>query len=220
MSAGVFITLEGPEGGGKSTQVRRLAARLAAAGHEVVCTREPGGTPTGEAIRGLLQHDAGGEPLGDEAEVFLFAASRAQLVRTVIRPALARGAIVISDRFVDSTLAYQGHGRGFPMETIETISEFAVAGTWPDLTVLLDLEVEAGFARVRGRHAAGAGAEDRIEREARAFHERVRAGFLDLARRWPGRIRTVDATAPEDLVAEQVGRLVDDVVARKRGPVA
>ena len=194
MTSGRFITFEGPEGGGKTTQARRLVTHLEAAGHTVLYTREPGGTPTGEAIRDILQHDRAGEPICAEAEVLLFAASRAQLVRRVIRPALEQGIWVVADRFMDSTTVYQGFGRGFPVERMIEINAFAVGETVPDLTLLLDVEVEHGFRRLRARQESGGGGPDRMEREARAFHERVRAGYLELARRWPERFRIIDAS--------------------------
>ena len=177
---GLFITLEGPEGCGKSTHAVTLVERLVEAGHEVVSTREPGGTKTGELIRDILQHDSAGEPLSPEAELLLFAASRAQLVNRVIAPALKRGAIVVADRFVDSTTVYQGYGRGFDVEKIMTINQFAVAGEWPDITVLLDTDVTEGLRRVTER-----GCEiDRFEKENVDFHERIRAGYLDMAAKW------------------------------------
>jgi len=204
---GKFITFEGPEGGGKSTQLRRLAAALEQAGRRIVCTREPGGTPAGEAIRDILQHDKAGGPICPAAEALLFAASRAQLVRQVIRPALARGDWVLCDRFADSTTAYQGYGRGLPLAQVLAINAFALDGTLPDLTILLDLPVGDGLARLARR--AG-GAKDRIEREALAFHERVRNGYLELARRWPERFRVVSAAADADAVAAAVWKLVHD----------
>lgn len=210
---GRFVTFEGPEGGGKTTQVRRLAARLEARGLRVLCTREPGGTPTGEAIRDILQHDRAGEPICPEAEVLLFAASRAQHVSHVIRPALEKGLWVVCDRFADSTTAYQGYGRGFPVERMLEINGFAIDGTVPDLTILLDLDVDAGMARLGARQAAGGGGPDRMEREERAFHERVRAGYLDLARRSPGRFRVVDARAGADEIEAAVWNEVERVLA-------
>ena len=204
---GKFITFEGPEGGGKTTHARRLVERLQAAGKKVVYTREPGGTPTGEAIRDILQHDKAGEAPCSEAEVLLFAASRAQLVRHVIVPALERGEWVVCDRFADSTTAYQGYGRGFSVEQMIAINEFAIDGAHPDLTILLDLPVSDGFARLHQR----GGAKDRIEREAVEFHERVRAGYLELAKRWPARFCIVDPRRPMDVVAEEIWSLVQRV---------
>jgi dTMP kinase len=200
----MFITLEGGEGAGKSTQARALARRLADAGRAVVLTREPGGTPFGELARSLVLHHAiapGAErfPLGERAELLLFAAARAQHVDDVIRPALERGDVVLCDRFTDSTMAYQGYGRGISLDVIEQTNAIATRGTLPDLTVLLDLPVDIGLARRLGERAA-----DQFEREARAFHERVRQGFLSLAGRDPGRWLVVDATQAPDVVTEAI----------------
>jgi dTMP kinase len=209
---GVFITFEGPEGGGKSSQARRLVARLESQGLRVLLTREPGGTPVGEAIRNLLQHDAVGEKLVPEAELLLFAASRAQLVREVILPALEAGTIVISDRFADSTTAYQGYARQRDIEPLLAINAFAIADAVPDLTVLLDIDIDAGFERVVQRYGSDAAAKDRFEREAREFHQRVRRGYLELAGRWPQRFKVVDASRDiaevEGDVAAHVARLL------------
>lgn len=211
MTRGRFITFEGPEGGGKTTQARRLVVRLENAGIGALYTREPGGTATGEAIRGILQHDHAQEPLHAETEVLLFAASRAQLVRGVIRPALEGGRWVVSDRFADSTTVYQGVGRGFGVEAMVAINDFAICGTSPDLTLLLDLDVETGFLRLAERQARDGVGPDRMEREEREFHRRVRDGYLDLARRWPDRFRILDASGtPDDveaLVWAEVGRV-------------
>lgn len=197
---GKFITFEGPEGGGKTTQARKLINHLQKDGHQVIYTREPGGTPTGEAIREILQYDKAGEPICSEAEVFLFAASRAQLVRHVILPALEKGTHVVSDRFVDSTTAYQGYGRGFPVEQMLAISEFAIGPAIPDVTLLLDIDVELSFRRLAKRHQENFDRSDRIEREERAFHERVRNGYLALASRWPERIRLLDGKDRKSVV--------------------
>ncbi|MCS6771020.1 MAG: dTMP kinase [Kiritimatiellae bacterium] len=212
MRTGRFITFEGPEGSGKSTQARRLVARLREMGAEVVHVREPGGTPTGEAIRRILQHDEAGEPLAHETELFLFAASRAQLVRRVILPALERGAVVVCDRFADSTTAYQGFGRGLPMDALQTIRALAVDGAEPDLTLLLDIPVALGFERVRSRQQDLFEGVDRIEREELAFHERVREGYLQLARENPRRFRRIDASRDPEQVAVEVWEAVQDVL--------
>jgi dTMP kinase len=214
MLPGRFITFEGPEGSGKTTQAKRLISRLRKEGREVLYTREPGGTPTGEAIRDILQHDKAGEPLCPEAEVFLFAASRAQLVRTVILPALEKGTIVVSDRFVDSTTAYQGYGRGFPIEQMLSINNFAVGLAMPDLTILLDVDVTLSFQRLARRHQEQFDHSDRIEREERAFHERVRNGYLDLAKRFAGRIRLLDGSRGLEAVEREVWALVSHVLQR------
>jgi dTMP kinase len=201
---GVFVTFEGPEGSGKSTHAAGLAARLRGLGLDVVCTREPGGTRTGEMIRDILQHGISGEALAPETEVLLFSASRAQLVRNVIVPALTRGAWVISDRFADSTTVYQGMGRGFGMDRMLALNAFALGGLTPDVTLLLDVDVGAGLDRMRLRNAARGVDGDRFEREEREFHERVRAGYLVLAQRFPERIRTIDATREPAVVAAAI----------------
>lgn len=201
---GKFITFEGPEGSGKTTQARKLIERLEATGLEVVYTREPGGTPTGEAIRNILQHNETGEAIHPTTEVLLFAASRAQLVAHVILPALERGAWVVCDRFADSTTAYQGFGRGFDREQMLAINAFAIDGATPDLTLLLDVDVEEGFRRIHTRHAEKNAPLDRIEQEAREFHERVREGYLELAERWPERFRIISSIRPEAEVAANV----------------
>lgn len=210
---GKFITLEGPEGSGKSTHARLLADQLRAAGHPVIMTREPGGTPLGESIRGLLQHDTGGEEMAAETELLLFMASRAQLASQVIRPALVKGFCVVCDRFADSTTAYQGYARGGDVEKILALSDLATGGLAPDLTILLDVEVKAAFERLHRRNLRNGVEKDRIEREALAFHERVRCGYLDLARRWPERIRVVDAARDTDAVQADIWGLVQHVIA-------
>ena len=200
----MFITLEGGEGAGKSTQARALAERLREAGRTVVLTREPGGTAFGEIARSLVLHHAlteGGDrfALGETAELLLFAADRAQHVDEVLRPALGRGDVVICDRFTDSTVAYQGYGRGIPLDAIEQTNAIATRGLVPDLTVLLDLPVDIGLARRLGERAA-----DQFEREAREFHQRIRRGFLTLAARDPGRWLVVDAARTPDAVTDAI----------------
>ncbi len=185
-----FLTFEGAEGSGKSTHIQLLADRLRSLGQEVVTTREPGGTPLCEAIRGLLQYDSCGEAPVPTAETLLFCASRAQLVEKVIRPALERGAWVLSDRFYDSTYAYQGYGRGFDLTQLRAIMEFAICGVRPALTFLLDADPATEGARLADRFASGQAA-DRFEREAADFHARVRDGFRRLAAEEPERIRIV-----------------------------
>ena len=209
---GKFITFEGPEGSGKSTQSKRLAQRLEKAGHAVLMTREPGGTPTGEAIRGLLQHDHAGEPICPAAELLLFEASRAQLVGRVIQPALAKGTWVVCDRFTDSTAAYQGYGRGFDLAAILELNRVAVQGSEPDLTFLLDVETQTGLGRMSHRNRQTNVASDRFEREAVEFHERIRAGYLQLARRWPERIRIVNGMRDEASVEADVWKVVSDAL--------
>ncbi len=200
MNRGVFITFEGPEGSGKSSHVRLLKERLEACGKRVLLTREPGGTTFGEAVRGMLQHDHAGEPPVDRAEVALFLASRAQLCERVIRPALDSGTWVICDRFTDSTLAYQGYGRGFDIATLRIMNAFATNGLVPDLTILLDVSLETGLARVTQRGVP----IDRIEAAGDAFHRRLRDGFLALAAQEPARFATLSSEAPQDTVAAQI----------------
>lgn len=217
---GVFISFEGPEGSGKSTHAARAARRIEALGREVVRTREPGGTRTGEMIRDILQHDRSGEAIHPETETLLFAASRAQLVRMVIRPALERGACVICDRFADSTTAYQGCGRGFGIDAMLAMNEFAVGGLWPELTLLMDIDVAAGFERMGRRNASKGVPNDRFEREKIDFHERVRHGYLELAARFPARFRIVNADRDEDAVAADVWKLIEPRLAKRSGGAA
>ena len=207
---GLFITLEGPEGAGKSTQAAMLIARLEARGIEVIYTREPGGTKLGEAIRGILQYNTANEDPCPESEVLLFEASRAQLVRHVIAPALARGAWVLCDRFADSTTAYQGFGRGFPVDLMETINRFAIGSSLPDMTILLDANVSLGMQRCAKRQAGQKIKYDRIESEALDFHVKVRQGYLELARRYPERFRKVDAMRLPEPIADDIWKLVHD----------
>ena len=204
---GRFVTIEGGEGAGKSTQARRLADALRAAGVDAILVREPGGTPLGERVRPILK-DQEDDPPCDRCELLLFLAARAQLVRNVIRPALAAGKWVVSDRFSDSTLAYQGYGRGLPLDAVAAANDFACEGLRPDLTLLLDVAPETAAARMRGREAATRTAADRIERAGDAFHARLREGFLALAAHDPGRIRVIDANASPDEVWESVWREV------------
>ncbi|HET9848134.1 MAG TPA: dTMP kinase [Candidatus Dormibacteraeota bacterium] len=196
-TGGFFITFEGPEGGGKSTQIHRLAAALADQGHAVWTTREPGGTRVGEMIRPLLlgRQQA---PLTPWAEALLFTAARAEHVVEVIRPRLQRGELVLCDRYTDSTLAYQGYGRGLDRERLRALQNDATGGLEPDLTMLLNLPVEAGLARIPRS------AQDRLDREAASFHERVRAGYEAMAAADQHRWRVVDASADPDQVAHQI----------------
>ena len=203
MARGRFITFEGGEGCGKSTQVRRLKGALEREGVEVVLTREPGGTWLSEEIRHLIKDQATDAPC-DRSELLLFLAARAQLVKNVIRPALEAGKWVVSDRFSDSTLAYQGYGRGLPLDILRTANDFACDGLKPDLTLLLDVAPETAAARMRGREAATNTTADRIERAGDAFHARLRIGFAELAKAEPGRIVTIDANGTPDEVWEGV----------------
>jgi dTMP kinase len=200
---GKFITFEGGEGTGKSTQVRRLAARLREAGYPVVTTREPGGTPAAEAIREFVLSGKAVEP-GAQGEAALMAAARADHVRRVIRPALAAGTWVLTDRFIDSTRVYQGGAEGADPAFLEGLERTAVGPTRPDLTVILDLPAEAGLARLKARHAADRAAPDRFERDDLARHEARRQAYLAIAAREPARCVVVDATQGEDAVAAAV----------------
>lgn len=199
MARGRFITFEGGEGGGKSTQVKGLATVLGGAGIDVVTTREPGGTPGAEEIRKLLVEGAPERWDGMTEALLLAAARREHVVRT-IAPALAAGRWVISDRFADSTLAYQGDGRGLDRAALETLRKLAVGNLLPDLTLILDLPVELGLARAQARR----GTELRFEAMDRAFHERLRQGFLTIAAAEPTRCVVIDAAAPVEAVAGAV----------------
>ncbi len=199
---GAFITFEGSEGCGKSTQIRHLAEFLRARGEAPLLLREPGGTPPGEVIRNLLQHAPEGESLTPEAELLLFAASRAQLVRMVIEPALREGRTVISDRFMDSTTVYQGVARRIPPEVTARINGFAVGPCRPAITFLLDLDRSSALARMDARRQKA----DRIERESEDFFDAVRSGYLALAEREPRRIHVLDASQPASEIAAVVQR--------------
>ena len=203
--------MEGPEGSGKSTQARILIQRLAERGIEAIYTREPGGTALGEAIRNILQHNQAGESPCERAELLLFEASRNQLVEKVIRPNLEKGIWVICDRFMDSTTAYQGYGRGLPVEEIQSINRFTVNGLSPDLTLLLDLDVATGFERIAQRYLARGESADRFEQEERSFHERVRAGYLELAGQAPERFRIINAAQQSDTVASDIWNAVGNL---------
>lgn len=211
---GVFITIEGPDGSGKSTQVRLLAAHLQQQGLPVVVTREPGGTELAEKIRGLLL-EISNEAVTPVTEALLYAASRAQHVEHLIKPALARGAVVVSDRFVDSSIAYQGFGRGLGAELVWRINEPALSGILPHLTIVLDIDPGAGLKRLAQRSQESRIGLDRLEREALDFHRRVREGFLQVARQFPQRVTVLDAAAPVEEVHRQIVALVSRVLAQK-----
>lgn len=202
---GCFITLEGIEGVGKSTNLAAMAEQLRRANITVVVTREPGGTPLAEELRRVVLHAT--EPLSESTELLLMFAARSIHVEQLIRPALARGDWVLCDRFTDATRAYQGGGRGQPMARIETLADWVHADVQPDLTVLLDAPVEVALARTRGR-----GSEDRFERETRAFFERVRASYLDQARREPRRFLIVDASTPLAQVSQQIATHLESFI--------
>ena len=201
-----MITFEGSEGCGKSTQIERLCARLQNAGHEVLRMREPGGTELGEHVRTLLQHTKELSTMCPESELLLFAASRAQLVREKIVPALERGATVVLDRFLDSTTVYQGYARGLPMESVRAINRFAVGDVLPHLTVLLDMDE----ARARQRIHATGRELDRMEQQPLEFFNKVRRGYLDLAVEQQGRMVVLNADQSPEALEEQVWKLVED----------
>lgn len=201
--SGLFITFEGIEGCGKSTQTALLRQHIEAEGRKVVVTREPGGTATGEKIRDILLDPMNTE-IKNVAELLLYAAARAQHIDEVIRPALASGAIVICDRFADSTTAYQGAGRAIERAYIKQAHEIAVRDTWPDLTILMDLPAEIGLERARAAHDL-----DRIENEPLAFHRAVRNEFLRIAEHDPLRVRTIDATRTVEELSEIIWHIVE-----------
>jgi len=204
---GKFITLEGGEGCGKSTLLPRLTERLRAAGRTVLTTRDPGGTDIGDQIRHVLQHSRKSAAMASETELLLYCASRAQLVREVIAPALEHGEIVLGDRFYDSTTVYQGVGRQLDPRTVARIIEFAAIGCAPNLTVVIDLDPRVGLERVRGRKLF-----DRMDNQSLEFYERVRRGYLDLAKHEPRRVKIVDGSQSVDAVEEQIWNLVQRVL--------
>ena len=204
---GRFITFEGSEGCGKTTQIQSLRGRLQEEGREILLTREPGGTAAGEKIRELLQHAPEGEGLTPEAEVLLFTASRAQLVREQIMPAIERGVYVLADRFLDSTTVYQGVARGLDAAAVAAINRFAVGECMPDMTFLLDLDIKEGRRRVSERSR---GDEDRMERETDAFFEKVRRGYLDLAAREPERFIVLDAMKSPDQIGREIWNYLEE----------
>ena len=207
MNRGRFITVEGIEGVGKSSNIAVLVEHIEQAGFDVLTTREPGGTPVAEDIRKLLK-DHGDEPIPEIAELLMMFAARALNVNNVIRPALEAGQWVISDRFTDSSRAYQGGGRGLPMETIDSLANWVHADTWPDVTILLDAPVAVGMSRANSR-----GEPDRIEREKHDFFQRVRDCYLDIARREPERFVVLDATRSLNEVRADVGRLAQQLIS-------
>ena len=200
-SAGKFISFEGSEGSGKSTQIARLIRRLEQSGRAVVATREPGGTATGEQIRNIVIHNHGGDEMCPEAELLLYTAARAQVVREIIAPALARGAVVVSDRFLDSSTVYQGIARDLPQELVEQVNRFAVGQVLPHLTVLIDVPTEVSLARLQRR---ATDLPDRMERETAAFFRKVREGYLRVAQQHPARIVVFDGTQSADTLEQEI----------------
>lgn len=210
----MFLTFEGPEGSGKTTQLQLLCRALRARGLGVVGTREPGGTAIGEQIRAVL-HDQANTGMVPAAEVLLYSAARAQHVREVIAPALERGDIVISDRYAESTLVYQGYGRGLDMAMLRAITAFATDGLWPDLVIYLDLDVELGLQRKQRAQAQGRGEWNRMDQEDLAFHRRVREGYLAMAREEPGRWLVVDAAQPIEAIQRVIRERIERIVERE-----
>lgn len=202
--SGQLIVLDGPEGAGKTTQAERLVAHLRGLGREAAAVRDPGSTPVSERIREVLLDPRLGE-IDVRTELFLYMASRAEMVARVLRPALEAGRTVVADRFVSSTVAYQGYAGGLDPEVIWEVGRVACGGVEPALTVLLDLEVPEGFARLTRKH-------DRMESKDRAFHEKVRRGFLEMARERPDRFTVVDASRPPDDVARAIAEAVTRVL--------
>ena len=215
---GLFITFEGTEGSGKSTQAVLLVDRLRDWGHTVRVFREPGGTPIGEEIRHTLKHSHANAAMTPAAELLLMNASRAQLVREQIRPALAKGEIVVCDRFYDSTTAYQGYGRQLDLETVRRVIDVAVGITRPDLTLLLDISPEISAERLRSRQATLPFIRDRLEEGDQAFFERVTQGYRVIASEEPERVRVIDACGTRENVQSAIWQLILPMVARLPRP--
>jgi dTMP kinase len=211
---GLFISFEGAEGCGKSTQVKLLAENLAALGHRVRTLREPGGTPIGEEIRHTLKHSKNNAAMTSEAELLLMNASRAQLVREIIRPALAAGEVVVCDRFYDSTTAYQGHGRELDLEKVKAVVDFAVGDTRPQLTLLLHVPPDVSAERLRSRQETLPFVRDRIEESDRKFFERVAHGFGVIAAAEPQRIKLINGAQPVEVVCTRIWELVHPLLPR------
>ncbi len=211
---GCFITFEGTEGCGKSTQIKLLAERLQLLGHRVRLLREPGGTPIGEEIRHTLKHSQQNHAMTSEAELLLMNASRAQLVREIIRPALAAGEIVLSDRFYDSTTAYQGYGRQLDLEKVKTVIEFAVGETKPNLTLFLHVPPEVSAERLRSRQSNLPFVRDRIEEADRKFFERVAHGYEVIAASEPQRVKLISGAQPVEIVCGKIWEAVQSVLPK------
>jgi dTMP kinase len=208
----LFITFEGGEGAGKSTQIRMLAATLRASGREVVVTREPGGSPGAEAIRHVVLSGAA-EPFGPQMEAVLFAAARADHIDRTIRPALERGAVVLSDRFVDSSRVYQGVTGGLERSFMETLERATVEDMMPDLTLILDIDPEEGMRRAGARR--GTSEADRFEKEGLSLHRRRRKAFLEIAKSEPKRCKGIDASRPAEKIAAEIASAAEAVIDRK-----
>jgi dTMP kinase len=207
---GIFISFEGPDGSGKTTQIRLLADHLQSAGHDVLLTREPGGTPIGDQIRAVV-HDVANTEMLATTEILLYSASRAQLIGQVIRPALARGTTVLSDRFSDSTIAYQGYGRGLDLNALRQITAFATGNLKPDLTVYLDVPVKEGLERKQRALMEQEGEWNRLDQETVEFHHRVRQGYLTLAAAEPGRWIILNACRPIEEIQNDIQAVIHNV---------
>jgi len=216
---GLFITFEGTEGSGKTTQISLLAERLRALGRTVRTTREPGGTPIGEEIRHTLKHSAANQAMTAEAELLLMNASRAQLVREVIRPALAAGEVVLCDRFYDSTTAYQGHGRQLDLNIVRAVIDFAVGDTRPHLTLLLQVPRQLSAERLLARQSTLPFMRDRIEEADRAFFDRVAKGYRAIAAAEPQRVREIDAAGSVAEIAAAIWKLVAPLLQGTAAPL-
>ena len=204
--AGKLISFEGSEGSGKSTQLARLAGHLQKIGREVVATREPGGTEIGEQIRNIIVHNSRGDEMCPETELLLFTAARAQVVREVITPALQRGAVVLSDRYLDSSTVYQGVARNLAPDPVSAINQFAVGHVMPHLTLVIDVPTEVSLARISQR---ASDLPDRMERENISFYTKVREGYLLLAKQWPDRVVVLDGTLSPDALEKKVWAAVE-----------
>lgn len=207
---GKLISFEGPEGGGKSTQIARLAKHIQLLGREVVTTREPGGTEIGEQIRNIIVHNSKGDEMCAETELFLFAAARAQLVRQLIAPALVEGTIVLTDRFLDSSTVYQGIARNLASDPVQQINHFAVGNVMPDLTLVLDVPTEVSLQRIRLR---ASDLPDRMERENAEFFSKIRTGYLLLAESMPQRFHVIDGTQSEAAIEKEIWTAVQKLIA-------
>lgn len=212
MKLSLFITFEGPDGSGKSTQINLIAEHLTCQGYKVLCTREPGGTAIGDQIRQVL-HDINNTEMSARAEILLYSASRAQLVEQIILPHLAQGGVVLCDRYADSTYAYQGYGRQLDFETLRLITAFATQGLKPNLTIYLDVPVEEGLRRKSAANITGEGEWNRMDQLELAFHQRVRAGYLEMAHQAPERWLIVDASAPVDQINQLICRRLEQVLS-------
>jgi dTMP kinase len=207
----LFITFEGPDGSGKSTQIELVANHLRQLGYQVYCTREPGGTSIGNQIRDVL-HDVDNTEMTSRAEILLYSASRGQLVEQVILPHLAQGIIVLCDRYADSTYAYQGYGRQLDFDTLRVITDFATQCLKPNLTIYLDLEVEEGLQRKAAASTVGQGEWNRMDQLELAFHQRVRHGYLEMAQAEPARWLVVNAAASVEEINQAICRRLEEIL--------